>query len=480
MRSKPILPAKWGTAALILALIYAFLVMGYILVETGKPLGSRDFHQFWYAGHFILQRQDPYEAFFAKEPPRLPIHYIDGVTITHYPVAQADLEITPSNTPAMLLMLSPFALLSWWTAKWVFLLINLALMVATGWLVLHRIPFRQDQLARSDQILLFVIYFDLSATRIAIENGQTTLFVFLLMILAVMLYDRAWHLSGISLGLALSKYSLSIPIFLFFIYKKKINILLFAVLIQLVGILGMSEITGNSPVTIIYENIMLFLRLFDQPGVHLSRWFEFISGNHFLSIIPSLVMTVLVFVPLFFWTYRKKAKTDQQEDIVDLHIITILFLWTLLVAYHRLYDTLILIFFLLLIVKGLAHPNLWGLSEKQQKALLWSMLLIPLFLILPARIVDLVLPFYYGSVSDGITTILLVMMLILSMSLLRRYLQVTPLQTIPKEVETHGLRNDPHSDTQPRWTDYSESPPSNERPQQPVDARGNGRTRKPR
>ncbi len=57
------------------------------------------------------------------------------------------------------------------------------------------------------------------------------------------------------------------------------------------------------------------------------------------------------------------------------------------------------------------------------RCMAFMVVFIPLILILPARIVDLLLPFYYGRVSDFITTILLVIMLAISMFLLWRYLQ---------------------------------------------------------
>jgi hypothetical protein len=450
-----VLPEKWMKLLCMVGTIYAVAVAAYIFTETGKPLGARDFHQFWYAGHFIIQERDPYEAFFAKEPPNLPVHYVDGVTINRYPVAQADLEITPSNTPAMLLMLTPFSYFSWETAKWLFLMINLVLTLATAWLALRHIPFAGVRLTPLEEFFILLVYFDFSATRIAIENGQTTLFVFLLMMVSLIFSKRAWYISGIALGLALSKYSLSIPIFLFFIYKREIRILLMAIIIQMIGILGVAEISRGTPAKIIVENIMLFFRLFDQPGVHLSRWFEFISDNHFLSIVPSLVMTVLVFIPIFTWTRRKKPATSSQEEVLDFHVLTILFIWTILVAYHRLYDTLILIFFVILIFKGLKVPRLWNLADGGRKALLAFMALTPLILILPARIVDLLLPFYYGRVSDGITTILLVIMLAISMFLLWRYLQNMQVKTIRKEAESDELRDDPYRDTQPRWAHHS-------------------------
>ena len=196
----------------ILAGLYAVTVMTYIFIETGKPLGARDFHQFWYAGQFIVQGRDPYQAFFSGQQPDLPIAYLDGVIVDTYPVAQPELEITPSNTPAMMLVLAPLAFFSWGNVKWAFMFINIALMFITASLAIRRIPFAGVKLSPIDEIFLFLIYIDLSATRIAIENGQTTLFVFLLMMVAVLYMDRDWRISGVALGVALSKYSLSLPV----------------------------------------------------------------------------------------------------------------------------------------------------------------------------------------------------------------------------------------------------------------------------
>jgi hypothetical protein len=329
--------------------------------------------------------------------------------------------------------------LSWQTAKWSFLVLNLVLLFITGWLVLRRVPFGGIRLAFLDELLIFLLYFDLSATRIAIENGQITLLVFALMLITLLTAEFAWPVAGLALGLALSKYSLALPMFLFMFYKKKYRVIFLAVLIQLLGILGLAAKTSQSPVSIVFENIQLFLQHFDQPGIQISRWFESLLPNRFVSLLPALVMTVLVFLPLYLWLRKLEQRAARQEEIVDFHLLTILFIWTLLLGYHRLYDTLILVFFLVLVFKGSVAPGIWGLAAPERTALWTFMLLLPPVLILPARIVDLLLPFYYGRVSDFFTTILLVIMLAMSMFLLWRYLQNMQLKINHKEAESHEL-----------------------------------------
>jgi hypothetical protein len=143
------------------------------------------------------------------------------------------------------------------------------------------------------------------------------------------------------------------------------------------------------------------------------------------------------------------------ENVLDFHLLTILFIWTMLVAYHRLYDTLILIFFLVLVFKGLVYPNVWKLNHKSRQALWGFLAITPLILVLPARLVDKVLPDYYGTVGDSVTTILFLIMLIISMLLLRRFLQVMQSETIRPRMEAHDIRNDSQRDTQPGWANHS-------------------------
>lgn len=419
-----VLPYRWTLLLCILTGLYAITVMTYIFIETRSVQGARDFHQFWYAGQFIIQGRDPYAAFFAGEQPALPIAYVDGVTIDRYPVGQPELEITPSNTPAMLLLLTPLAFFSWTTSKSIFMLVNIVLMLITAILFVRSLPFAGVQLARLDEVLIFLIYIDLSATRIAIENGQTTLLVFLLMLIAVLYAQRDWRISGLALGLALSKYSLSLPIFLFLLFKRKFSILVLAISVQLLGILGIAALTGTSPVTIVQENIQLFFRLFDQPGIHLSRWFEGLSHSLIISMLPVLVMTLAVFVPIFYW-FRTRRVSSNMEDVTDFHLLTILFIWTMLVAYHRLYDTLILILFLVLVYKGLSIPSLWSLSENGRRIMLGYLALLPVIFILPSRLVDRFLPGYYGTVGDLVVSVFLLLMLGISVFLLGRAMRTS-------------------------------------------------------
>ena len=416
---------RWPQILCVLAGLYAVVVAAYILIETGKPSGSRDFHQFWYAGHFVMQSHDPYAAFFAGDQPDVPVMYLDGVTINEHPVAQPDLPLVPSNTPTMILLLAPFSYFSWDLANHMFLVINLILMAVTGWIVIRSIPFTGVKLPSVHQLLLFLVYFDLSATRIAIENGQTTLLVFLFMLLAILYGKKSWQISGLALGMALSKYSLALPVFVFFLYKKNFKLLLLAILIQVLGVMVLAAITRTAPLTIAMENIRLFVEILSQSGVHmniaslLTKW----TANPLLAQIPVIILTLLVFVLYFLWQRERKPESAATDDVMDFHLLTILFTWTILAGYHRIYDTLILIFFIVLVFKGLAYPNLWKLNYYEKMLLIAFMGTVPLIMILPARIIDQIYSRYYGPLSNGITSSFFVIMLVFSMFLMWKYLR---------------------------------------------------------
>lgn len=436
--AEAILPARWARILCALAGFYAVLVTVYLFLETAKPSGSRDFHPFWYAGHFIHEERDPYAAYLAGEQPSLPIRYLDGI-VMNQPVLHEELSLIPTNTPVMLLFLSLFSKFSWGIAKWLFLFFNLVVMLLTGWLALWKIPFGGVKLARLDQLFLFLLYFDFSATRIALENGQTTLIVFLLMLVALYYAERSWLLAGSALGIALSKYSLSLPIFLFFLYKKDFKVLLLAITVQGLGLLGLAAITKNNPLKIIQENALILTEVSGQPGVHLSHFVELFTNIRLLTVTPVLIMTLLVFVPILRWLRKKRNGASASQDLVDLHLITILFIWTLLVGYHRLYDTLILIVFVTLVFKGLAYPNVWKWSDGGRKNLLLFAAALSVFMVLPARIVDVVLPEYYGRVGDSVTTVVLLILLTIAMLLLRRLLQMLPIQPATQRLDTHDI-----------------------------------------
>ncbi len=382
--------------------LYALFVLGYILNGTLGEHGATDFNPYWYGGHFIQEGHDPYQAYFLGES---------------LPVRHPDLEPVPSNTPSMMLLLYPFSYLPWTVAKILWMVCNIAFVVLSFRLVFFNLSMPGFSLDRLTQILIALIFFDLSATRIAIENGQVTILVFLLIISALVLADRAWLLAGFLLGLGLSKYSVALPIFLFLLYRQKYRILGVATLTQFLGAAILSLVTGNPITTIIGEIIHIFFLVYNEPGVQLATLFKGTS----LGLPATIVMTVTVFGLLYAWLGRSKP-SEGLQDIINYHVLNILIFWALLVAYHRPYDVIMIILFMSLVFRGLCHQELWQLSQAQSRFLAAELGVTLILLIIPPRIVDMILPGTYDLLTNGVPAFLLLVLLIITMFLLHRVL----------------------------------------------------------
>jgi hypothetical protein len=303
-------------------------------------------------------------------------------------------------------------------AKFAWLVFHLILVFLCFRLVEHCLPFPAASLDRPTKVLIFLLFFDLSPTRIAVENGQTTLFVFALMLLAVLLADRSWLLAGLLLGLALSKFSVSLPVMLFLLFRRKYRLLIVAALIQFLGFASLALISGKSILIVMYEYLELFISLNDQQGIHLA---ELIPGTS-LDMVFSGLMTIGVFASLHFWLVRRWLFTLVDDAILNFHLITILMIWTLLGAYHRLYDALTLLLLIVLVFKSLHRADVWNLTMQFKTALVGLFGVSLALLIFPARIAGLFWPFMYNVMNSKVPALILLVFLIALMYLFNRFL----------------------------------------------------------
>jgi len=405
---KTFLSRYWKQGLIVFLALYSLPVMAYIIMGTLSPMGAKDFHQFWYAGQFILLGRDPYQAYFAG---------------TELPMRQPGLEVIPSNTPPMLLVLSLFSLLPWTAAKLAWLSFDLVLVYKCFRLVEHYLPFSTISLDRPTKILILLIFFDLSPTRIAVENGQTTLFVFVLMLMAILLADRSWLLAGLLFGLALSKYSVSLSVMLLFLFQRKYRLLIVSVLTQLFGFVSLALVSGNPILMILREYLALVILLIDQPGIHLA----YLVPGTSLDLLFSGLMTVGVFVPLYFWLVRRRQFISRNPGVLNFHFLTILMIWTLLVAYHRLYDALTLLLLVVLVFKSLQRTDVWNLSARLRTILVGVLNAGLALLIFPARLADLFWPPMYDLLNNKVPALILLVFLTGLMFLFYRFLN-RPLQ----------------------------------------------------
>lgn len=377
--------------------VWATLSLGRAVSHVFQPYAGVDFHSYWYSGHFVRQGSDPYAAFFEGRQPQVPVRYLDGYVASTLPIAQPQLAVVPANTAPIVLVMTLLSYFSWPTAKILWLICNLSFMLVIPWMAIKLWPDKAAIGINRNSLLIALSFWMLLATRFAVVSGQTTLLLFTLMLLALIVVDKNWILSGLALGLALSKYSLSLPIVLFMLFTKKYRVVIVSLLVQLLGLAILCYVSGASPPQVLTSYFRMLILHTDLPGINLSSSLSPLVSSNGLGFIPilliGLVSTLITAIPVIHWVrcyYSGLSAFNKQ--LGEFHILNILLLWGLLVVYHREYDVVTWVVFLVLLVYGIAD-NVWRLSESARNSLKLFAALSIVWLSRPGEIVvDFLLP----------------------------------------------------------------------------------------
>lgn len=415
-------PLLYGVLALLVAL--TLVSMGRALQFTFlSPLGGIDFHSYWYAGLFVRQGHDPYWAYLTRQTPDLPIAFLGGY------VQEAGLErgqtlaTTPANTAPIVLLLTVFSWLPWPVAKTVWFVINCVFVALLPWLLMRLLPDSR----RLPNLLMFIYCFtfwSLKGTRAALGTGQTTLLVFVLMVLCLLLWKRNWLGAGLCLGVALSKYSVALPVLLYALYQRKWRVVVVAGVVQLCGIGLIASLGAQSPLSLLQTYRILMLRHVNAPGIHLATLFAPDSAAQWLA--PLLFTCAVGGYFIWMW-YTNRLPQREHLRFAQMHLLTGLVLWTLLVAYHRPYDGVLILFFVALLFFGLQQPEDWSLSLWQRRGLALFLAFAVGILTLPYEQIGSLWPgeqteMLLGLIEQGVT-VTLIAMLVVTLWLLPRATQ---------------------------------------------------------
>lgn len=374
--------------------IWASLTIIRLFTNTFSPIFSiypplTDFRTFWYAGHFVRQETDPYQATFESLSPNLPIRYLDGKEISVSPVAQMQIGL-PMLTAPLVLFMTLFSFFSWNVAKVLWMVFNLGFIGFIPFLVIRILPGRGRSLKRFQKWLVIFLFMGLSATRSVSSNAHVTLLVFTLILCTLLLEPKDWFLAGISFGFALSKFNLTLPLLLFLLFERKYKIIILAAIVQFSGILGLWIITGTSPLLIVQEYVQILQVVASSlAGIQLSSLLP--PGSAW--IIPvNLIFSLVIWAPNLMWILQNRPSFKSNKiNAVKFHILVILFLWSTLISYHMSYDATIYILFISLLIFGLQN-QIWDISKKEKIILIPLFILCIIFMELPGNITFLFLP----------------------------------------------------------------------------------------
>ncbi|MCR5735172.1 MAG: glycosyltransferase 87 family protein, partial [Lachnospiraceae bacterium] len=247
------------------------------------------------------------------------------------------------------MLLIPFTFLPPLAARYVWLFCNL--LFTAGIVFLLRKTFFKD----TDGFLFaFLMLFMISGTpyRNQLGVGQHTLFAFFFFLLAVYFLSlegkKGFFAVTASIFVCFFKYTLTVPLVIYFVYKKRIKEIAVAGALHVLLTVLAAFWLKDSIINMIIKPLKVSSALVSEGGIDFGA---LLKGSPF-SYVLCLAVLVLLFV--------YAVKICNREGFDDL-FISLLTVWSLIVTYHRTYD-----FFVLIIVAVLVTDvYTQGLCEKK-------------------------------------------------------------------------------------------------------------------
>jgi hypothetical protein len=407
---------RWVRAALLIGLcLYAVSSFAITVVNTTDSTGGTDLFTYWRINHFTRQGEEPYRAFLQNYDIQLPVQYINGDPATTHPIVETDVDQKqPGNSPLILIFLLPMSFLTWGTAKMIWMILNIALVLATPWLAIKLFASRLNLLLGA---MMALVYYGLPGIRASIVTGQTSVIIIFLILLTLwLLRNNRKLLAGLALGLALSKFSVAIPLFLFLIYKKSWTTLAVGLLAQGVAFVIFAILRQGSPIEVVSDFASIAGAHAGDHGIHLTGSLE---PSASVSILVGVVFSFAVFIPLGYLISRER-KLASHLELFDHMVFGALCIWSLLVAYHKAYDIGLVVAVLVVAIYALSNPCLWGIGNRLLWWMLPSFLAIILVLSTPVRFVEDVVGGWWEPFITTAFTVDLVLILLFSLLILRQ------------------------------------------------------------
>jgi hypothetical protein len=206
---------------LLLLAVASVVVASERALSSGHGFGSTDFQ--WSPTKLVLEGVDPYQA---------RLHGSSAIILTQ----------SPNYLQLLYLVLSPFGLMAFGTAKLVWLLLNLVL--AVGISVFYA---RLAGWGLTGSVVLASVFLGSTPMRIGLSNGQHAVFLLVFATLAFACAERWW--AGGPLAVVLTKYSFA-PIGLVMLFAGRIRTCIVSGVVLLAAAVAVGKMTSTGFVTI--------------------------------------------------------------------------------------------------------------------------------------------------------------------------------------------------------------------------------------
>lgn len=299
--------------------------------------GSNDFQ--WSPSRVLLSGTDPYALY--QQLGRANNAGLDAPFI---------LSQWADYPPSSLMILWPLAAMPWHVAKWCWVGINLLSVAAILWCCLRLLRMtqtsahavRQKQQAGSAWLqpsnygwlaLLFLACPSISST---LKSGQHGLFSIAAFLLSVVVWKsqessaRRTTFAGVLLALSWLKYTMTLPLSLFFLVRERKPVFCLAVSLHLLATLFAAGWTGTSPVELLRGNLEVASGNLGLVAFDLSQLVSRVGLEGYVLIASLLSGMVLVAV-------------QQSTDEDDLETLSMLGFLSFLLLPHLRYDLYMLV-----------------------------------------------------------------------------------------------------------------------------------------
>ena len=308
--------------------IILFGIMG-LLAAMSVYAGIRNAYRFsqdfqYDAAKALMLGIDPYEVSLeGRQSPDIPElrEYYE-----YYESIDAPQRMEANQFPSLLYLLMPYCFFGAKTARVLWLISNLV-FTALIILLLKRTFMKQTDKR------LFVVFILLMLAGLPWRNqlgvGQHTLFSVMFFLLAVWLSDEKEMpvLSGLALAVSFFKYTVTVPLAVYFIYKRRWKELLISVLPHLAGTAAAAFVLKEPVSDMIIKPLKVASALTGEGSMDVGA----LMGGSSLSLLVTVLL--MAFLLIF-------AMICPEEN--DRLLISLCILVSLVMTYHRLYDFFIM------------------------------------------------------------------------------------------------------------------------------------------
>lgn len=284
---------------------------------------SQDFQ--WDAMKVFSMKINPYDESDSMNP--------SGI-LNQYGYDEYYLQMEANQFPSLLMLLLPFAGLAPLTARYVWIVCNMIFTAAI--ILLLRKTFLKDMDSYWFSVLSLLMIAG-TPYRNQVGVGQHTLFAFCFFLIAVYYSEYVAKRNVIVTVLALFvcyfKYTLTVPLVLYFVYKKRYKEIVISAFMHVILTFVSAIWLGDSFINMILKPLKVSSNLAAEGGLDISA---LLNGSTFAYVLALIIM-------LYLFVLAIKIKEGY-----DCSYMALLTLWSLIITYHRTYD-----FFVMIVAAGL-------------------------------------------------------------------------------------------------------------------------------